>query len=127
MSTDRPAQSWPTAVVDLAILGVLALFAIKNIKEAAAWTLLGGIVTGRFGVSFGKQLERVTTGRQGPPSGPGERPAGTGTSGQYRFDLPGSSVPPGAKRLGLIFTPEVMQRAAVVVVTAIVAAVVVTG
>ena len=73
-------QSWPSALIDLATLGALVAIAFGHVTEPAAWTLLGTIVAGRFGVSLGKEIGRVgsaTSYRPPPDNGGGT--AGTST------------------------------------------------
>lgn len=75
----HPPQSITAMIVDLAVLGAIVAMAIGKVTEPAAWTLLGGIVSGRFGVSLGKTIERVRMGGgSGGDSGEG---GGTGRSG----------------------------------------------
>lgn len=84
------SQSWPAAVIDLATLAALVAIAFGHVSEPAAWTLLGAIVSGRFGVSLGKEIGRVSTNR--PPSDGGS--GGSAPRFQAVMPPPTSDRPP---------------------------------
>jgi hypothetical protein len=54
MTHDRSPQSWPAAIVDVAIVGLVAMLALRGVHEAAAWAIVSAIVGSRFGVAYGK-------------------------------------------------------------------------
>lgn len=88
----HPPQSITAMIVDLAVLGAIVAMAIGKVTEPAAWTLLGGIVSGRFGVSLGKTIERVRMGGGG--GGEGDGGGGTGRSGgNYTAIRGGAPIP----------------------------------
>jgi len=64
-------QSWSSAIVDIATIGAMLAMALGHVQEPAAWTLLGGIISGRFGVSLGKTIARTAATSGGADGGPG--------------------------------------------------------
>lgn len=81
MNVEAAPQSWSAALVDIATIGAMLIMALNHVQEPAAWTLLGSVVAGRFGVSLGKSIERTAArSGDGGPGGPG----GSGRSGSMR-------------------------------------------
>lgn len=69
-------QTWTSALVDTAVLLVVVVLALREIKEPAVWALLSTIVGVRFGVGVGKTVERVSARREST-SAPTEPPPPT--------------------------------------------------
>lgn len=61
----RPGQSIPSMFVDLACIGAVVYLAIKGVREPAVWSILSGLMIGRFGVSHSKTMERSNRGGDG--------------------------------------------------------------
>lgn len=79
-------------IVDLACVGAVVFLAIKNVREPAVWSILSGLMIGRFGISHSKTMERSNR------SGGGGDGGGSGGSGSW---TPGSRreiIPPTEER-----------------------------
>ncbi len=77
-------------IVDLACVGAVVYLAIKGVREPAVWSILSGLMIGRFGVSHSKTMERSS--RNGGGGGDGG-----GWSGRSR-EFSSTSMPPTEER-----------------------------
>jgi hypothetical protein len=76
----RPSQSISSTVVDIAAIAAVVYLAKIGIREPVVWSILSGLIVGRFGVAHGKTMERSN--RSG---------GGNGGSGDFGSG-PGSKV-----------------------------------
>jgi hypothetical protein len=79
-------------LVDLACIGAVVYLAIKGVREPAVWSILSGLMIGRFGISHSKTMERSN--RSSSDGGGGGGGGGSGSWG--RRDL--APIPPTEER-----------------------------
>ena len=66
----RPSQSIGSTIVDLVCIAAVVYLAKVGVREPVVWSILSGLIVGRFGVSHSKTMERSNRG-DGGGGGPG--------------------------------------------------------
>jgi hypothetical protein len=61
----RPLQSISSTIVDLALIGAIVYLAKIGVREPVVWSILSGVMVGRFGVAHSKSMERQSRGNGG--------------------------------------------------------------
>ena len=70
----RSSQSISSTIVDLACIAAVVYLAKVGVREPVVWSILSGLIMGRFGVAHAKTIERSSRwpdGWSGPPDGGG--------------------------------------------------------
>lgn len=65
----RPSQSIASTLVDVVCIAAVVYLAKIGVREPVVWSILSGLIVGRFGVAHGKTMERSNRGDRGGDSG----------------------------------------------------------